>query len=355
MSENLSDTLRDVTPSLNDGRYTVLENLREGRLYLAEKAGKRFILKTAADAKGLDLLKREYALSIGLSHPGLAYVFTWEEDSPVGPCIVQEWVDGPSLGQWLAGKPSLKERRRVFDELLAAVGYLHSKDIVHNDLKPDNILVSRSGGALKIIDLGFADSGACVQKGLGGTRGYASPELLSGAPADARSDIWSVGRLMQDLFPGRYGRFARRCLRKNPARRYPSIPALEAAWRRRNLPWKIALAVVVIGLILLPQLRDLKKTDALSEAKAQVEAAYARDIPAFREALQDARTRQEVTDAWLSFLESEREVNFDIPDAAPEEIRPALRDYILSRNNEILPELSEALNERMREVTEQKN
>ena len=53
MSEPVSETLREVTPGLDDGHYSVVATLREGRLYLAEKAGKRFVLKTADGAKGL--------------------------------------------------------------------------------------------------------------------------------------------------------------------------------------------------------------------------------------------------------------------------------------------------------------
>lgn len=386
MSELLSETLREITPGLDDGRYVLIGPLKEGRLYLAEKAGKRFVLKTAAGAKGLEMLKREYELSIGLSHPGLAYVFTWEEDSPVGPCIVQEYVDGPSLGRWLSEKPSLRERRRVFGELLSTVGYLHRKGIIHNDLTPENILVSRAGGALKLIDLGFADADAYAQKALGGTRGYASPELLAGAPVDARSDIYSIGCLMQDLFPGRYRGITRRCRREDAARRYPSADAVRRAMNARRWPLFAALGLLAAGLLLWPLFRkpqivevpvvvevesdslrevvdslrevidshdreEAERDAALQEAKDKVEAVYKRAIPAFRKALREAGTQQEVTDAWLAFTEESRKVNYDIPAAAPEAVRPALRDYIVQRNAEILDILGKELAARTQELS----
>ena len=164
MSGFESETLREVTTRLDSGEYRIVSTLKEGRLYIAEKAGKRFVLKTAAGAKGMEQLKREYELSIGLSHPGLAFVFTYEEDSPVGPCLVQEFVDGETLTLWLSGNPSSRERRCIYSELLAVVGYLHQKGVVHNDLKPDNILISKASGALKLIDLGFADDDTHLER-----------------------------------------------------------------------------------------------------------------------------------------------------------------------------------------------
>lgn len=360
MSEIVSETLREVSGSLSGDLYSIVSTIRDGRLYLAEKAGKRFVLKTAEGARGLDLLKREYELSAGLSHPSLAYVFTWEEDSPVGPCIVQEFIDGCTLGEWLDAKPSLKERSRVFEELLSAVGYLHGKGVIHNDLKPENILISRSGNALKLIDFGFADDDGCLQRGLGGTRRYASPELLAGGRVDARSDIYSLGRLMQDVFPGQYRKISQKCLRLEPDRRYPSVATLERAWKRRGLPWKAALAVLAAVVIVLPYIwmaraAEEKSREAreLKDAKDRVEAVFSSAIPAFRQALRDAGTQQEATDAWLGFVESQKKVNYDIPAAVPDAVRPALRDYILQRNTEIQAELNAELQKKMKKLLEE--
>ena len=382
----VSETLREVTAGLDDGKYSIVSTLKEGRLYLAEKAGKRFILKTAEGAKGLELLKREYELSISLSHPGLAYVFTYETDSPVGPCIVQENVDGETLDRWLSRKPALRERRRVFDELLSVMAYLHQKGIVHNDLKPENILITRSGQSLKLIDFGYADDSTHLEKAIGGTRAYAAAELIAGGEVDARSDVWSIGRLMLDLFPGRYRCIVRRCLRTAPENRFPSAGALQRAWRHRALPWKIAAALAAAALVLWPLLRgprivtvpseelqeavdslhatvdslqyelserdraEAEKADALESAKSKVEAAYSRAIPAFRKALRAATTQKEAYDAWMGFVESQKKINFDIPAAAPDAVRPALRDYIIQRNNEVQATLSAELNARILEL-----
>lgn len=387
MSVLESETLREITPSLADGHYTILETIKEGRLYLAQRAGKRFVLKTASDARGLEMLKREYDLSLSLQHPFIAAAIGWEERTPVGPAIVMEYIRGRNLAAFLQEKPSLPARRRVFGQLLEAVGAMHRQSIIHNDIKPENILITEADNDVKLIDLGFADDDAhALEKGLGGTRQYASPELLAHRDTDARSDIYSLGRLMQDLFPGRYGRIARRCLQSEPTRRYPSVAALEKAWRRRALPWKIAAGLLIGALILwsilgrpatvtapvehlqfsmdsLQRMVDSLQTElsareraekgkamALEDAKAKVEAVYSRIIPQFRKELAAAPTKKEAVDAWMAFIEGQKKVNFDIPAATPEAVRPALRDYIIQRNSEIQSQLNAELTARMAEL-----
>lgn len=387
MSVLESETLREITPDLADGSYTILGTIKEGRLYLAEKAGKRFVLKTASGAQGLEMLKREYGLSLRLQHPFIAAAVGWEACTPVGPAIVMEYIRGRSLSAFLQEKPSLQARRRVFGQLLEAVGAMHRQSILHNDIKPDNILITEADNDVKLIDLGFADDDAqALERGLGGTRQYASPELLAHRDTDARSDIYSIGRLMQDLFPGRYGRIARKCGQAKPDRRYPSVAALEKAWRRRSLPWKVVSGLLMTGLLVwlvwgrpatvtapsehlqfsvdsLQKMVDSLQTElsardraekekatALADAKAKVEEGYSKIIPLFRKDLAAATTQKDATDAWMAFIEGQKKVNFDIPAATPEAVRPALRDYILQRNTDIQSRLYAELMERIAEL-----
>jgi len=356
--------MREVIPGLESGRdYTILSTIREGRLFLGERAGKRFVLKTAGvTAKAQELLKREYELSIGLSHPSLAYVFTYEEESPVGPCIVQEYVDGPTLAEWLSGNPPADERKRVFGELLSVVAYLHEKGIVHNDLTPANILVSRSGGTLKLIDLGFADSDAYYEHAIGGTRSYASPELLKGGRTDASSDVYSLGIILTEILPGRYGRLVRRCLQKNPSKRYPSAGVLLKAWLNHNLPWKIALALlavliaVILSISLMNTQRQLKvfrdaeaeRVDVLSAARAEIDLWYETEVPNLFRAFADARSQAEVNSAWAVFMERMNTITIDLPNRTPESFRPAVRDYLFQRSNETFPALQDSLVQAMK-------
>lgn len=403
MSEIVSETMRPVSTALEyGGSYVLLSVVREGRVFLAQKAGKRFVLKTSdGSAQGIESLKREYEIGAGLSHPGLPYVFTYEEVSPVGPCIVQEYVDGRTLGEWLAGNPAAADRRRVFSELLGVMQYLHGKGVIHNDLKPENIMVSRSSGTLKLIDLGFADGDTFVQKSLGGTRRYASPELLRGERVDARSDIYSLGILLDEVFPGRYGRVVRRCTQADPARRYQSAEALQKALDGYYRPIRITLfavlAAAAVGLLALQQLalRDVKSAAAaqhlvdgrtvdslenavgrmastvdslssaldainseqsereiiLARAKAAVDQGYARIIPKYETALAGARTQEEATAAWAALSEDYNRMNNKVLTSVPDPLRPSVREYLFERYNGAFPGLYDAFVARVNELS----
>lgn len=274
-----SETMREISVSLDlSGNYEDISLMREsprGRIYTATRAGKRFILKAASNdgGKACEELKREYELSISLSHPALAYVFTYEEESPVGPCIVMEYVDGRSLRQWLDEDPTLAERKRVFEELLDAISYIHSKGVIHNDLSPENILITRSGNTVKLIDFGFADDDVhYLMKARGGTRSYASPELLSGLQTDARSDIYSLGCLMSDIFGKRYRSVSRKARSPRPEKRYPNAESLKRAWKGFYRPLyiilvSVTLAAVSFGIVKIVNIRKelLEKNNFLSE------------------------------------------------------------------------------------------
>jgi serine/threonine protein kinase len=166
--------------------------------------------------------------------------------------LVMEYIEGRTLDKHLAEKPSKKERNRIFSELLSAVGYLHKRGVIHNDLKPENILITHADNTLKLIDFGLADSDAeYALRTLGCTPRYASPELQARAGAiDARSDIFSVGVLMQEMFGS--SSISARCTKANPERRYANIEALQRAWHNRKRPQRVLLGVVAVAIFVLP-------------------------------------------------------------------------------------------------------
>ena len=223
-------------------------------LYRVRKAGKYFIIKTPKEKTGqtLAMLKREYELSIGRQHPNVVNVFTFEESTVVGPGIVMEYVDGRTLTDFLAENPSQAMRRRVFEQLLQAVAYIHRSGIVHNDIKPENILITRADNDVRLIDFGLADDDAhYLARTLGCTPLYASPELLmQEKDIDARSDIYSLGMIMHDIFGSRHLRIAGRCLCAQKEKRYSNAEELLAAFRHRNRPAMLLL----FGLVVLPLL-----------------------------------------------------------------------------------------------------
>lgn len=264
-------------------------------LYRVAKSGRYFLIKTTKDnsPQARAMLRREYELSIGCDHPHLVHVYLFEEESPVGPGIVMEYIEGRTLDRFLAENPTPAVRRRIFEELLSVVDYLHKRGIVHNDLKPENILIARNGDRLKLIDFGLSDNDAQLLRTPGCTPAYASPELLSGAmEPDLRSDIYSVGRLMQLIFAGKHHGIIRRCLQPDRERRFENVERLRQRWRRRNRPWHLLLATVGVILILLPSLLYLHERQTRMEFLREESQRIEQNDSIFRQ-LEQAKIRYE--------------------------------------------------------------
>lgn len=264
-------------------------------LYRVTKSGRYFLIKTTKDnsPQARAMLRREYELSIGCDHPHLVHVYLFEEDSPVGPGIVMEYIEGRTLDHFLAENPTPTVRRRIFEELLSVVDYLHKRGIVHNDLKPENILITRSGDRLKLIDFGLSDNDAQLLRTPGCTPAYASPELLSGAlQPDLRSDIYSIGRLMQLIFAGKHHGIIRRCLQPDRERRFENVERLRQRWRRRNRPWHLLLATIGSILFLLPSLLYLHERQTRMEFLREESQRIEQNDSIYRH-LEQARARYE--------------------------------------------------------------
>ena len=223
------------------------------RLFRVSRAGKYFIIKTAKDGSSaqMELVRREYELSIALNHPYIVSVFTFEEATPVGAGIVMEYIDGFTLTEFLAQNPSKKLRQRTVEQLLDAVAYLHRKGVVHNDLKPENILISRVDNTLKIIDFGLSDNDAYfLYKRLGCTPKYASPELLAHQQTDCRSDIYSLGLIARDILGERHKRVWKKAASEQKGKRYANIEQMQKALMSgRNLATAAIILLIVISVI----------------------------------------------------------------------------------------------------------
>ena len=279
--------------------YKLLKTTAYSKLWRVSRDGKYFLIKTTKDNSEYQqkMLRREYEISIGCDNPNIVHVFTYERNLPEGEGIVMEYIEGRTLDEFLLEKPSLKTKQRIFGELLSAVNYLHKRGIIHNDLKPENILITRVDNTLKIIDFGLADNDAFyVLKTLGCTQRYASPELLSQdvrarlatskQKIDARSDIYSIGIIMRDIFDGRYKRIINKCIKENVGSRYSDISSLQRKWNDRNKVWKYLAVIVILLVAAFPTYLYLSEENAERKEIAVKEAKIAEiksDIRAFFE------------------------------------------------------------------------
>ena len=204
-------------------------------LYRCQRSGRFFIYKALKPGyRGLriyeDMLRKDFEIGFSLQHPNVCQYFAFVNHPSAGKCIVMEWIDGEDLGHFLErnGRLSIEVTDRILTGICDALAYIHRKQVIHRDLKPENIMVTFNGLHPKLIDFGLSDADSfAVLKMAAGTQYYASPELLAGDSVDNRTDIWSLGIIMQGL-GRRYRHIAARCLRRNPAQRYPDAEAISA-------------------------------------------------------------------------------------------------------------------------------
>lgn len=177
-----------------------------------------------------ELLNKEYEILTRIQHPNVVAIEGIEEVDGYGKCIVMEWVDGETLAEWLRQPHSISEKRKLIGQLLDAVEYVHRCQVVHRDLKPGNIMVTRNGQHVKLIDFGLADTdNYAVFKQPAGTDGYISPEQWSDSTPDSRNDIYSIGSILLAMDMGwTYRHVAHRCQKKIDIR-YADIESVREA------------------------------------------------------------------------------------------------------------------------------
>lgn len=253
----------------------LLDIISEGRVFRIHKAKrgtKYIILKSAvrADAMTTEFLRREYELGSSLSHPCIVTTLGFEEDTPAGAALILEYIEGVSLDGYIATHPVTSASDRIIDDILAGVDYLHHRGILHNDIKPSNIVVNPYGAA-RIIDFGLSISDDSVYKGcIGGSEGYSAPEIMAGkGPAGASSDIYSIGLLIEQVSGRKYSRIIERCCRQSPSERYQSIPSLKRAIAfRRHFP--VAASALIFAIFILAMILPQKVGDAIAESSHNV-------------------------------------------------------------------------------------
>lgn len=197
-------------------------------LYRVQKNGRFFVYKALKpEFRGNlmyeDLLTKDFNIGFSLSHPGLCQYYGKIQHPQIGSCIIMEWIDGCTLEELMAeGRIDRTLARKIICEICDALGYMHRKQIIHRDLKPENILITHNGQNVKVIDFGLSDADSfAVFKAPAGTRAYASPELIAGEAIDVRSDIWSLGVIIDELHPY-YKKVAQKCLIWNREARHAS-------------------------------------------------------------------------------------------------------------------------------------
>jgi len=213
--------MSDLTGNLIDGRYQLLRQMDAGGMATIYEAidtrlDRRVAVKImhahlAQDEQFVERFIREAKAAAALSHPNIVAVQDqgWNQSGIPAVFIVMELVDGHTLREYLneRGKIAITDGIKFLLPVLSALGAAHRLGIVHRDVKPENILVSKEG-RIKITDFGLA-KGAMIGSTMTaessvilGSVSYLSPEQVSRGIADSRSDVYSAAITAFEIFTG---------------------------------------------------------------------------------------------------------------------------------------------------------
>src|SRR6202167_1962838 len=205
-------------PRLYSNRYQVTHLIARGGMAIVYRAQDTLLNRAVAlkilypelseDPLFVERFRREAQAAANLSHPNIVPVFDWGEDGDTY-FIVMELVDGTSLAEMLRGGVTLTAARsaQIVAQVAAALGYAHRTGVVHRDVKPGNILITREG-QVKVTDFGIAQAVSSEDHlaeagSVMGTATYFSPEQASGEAVDGRSDVYALGVVLYEMLVGR--------------------------------------------------------------------------------------------------------------------------------------------------------
>ena len=209
---------------------------------------KQFLKRLRPEFEGnphyIALLNKEFELGQSLSHPNLIRYNSLRATAE-GHFILMDYVNGETLTEKLSNHPeyfkSKANLQRFVSQLLDCLSYLHSHQVLHLDLKPDNIMITHIGHDVKLFDLGFsyADS---FDNTPGRTDEFAAPEqfrkdlLHIGIP----TDIYAVGMILKEInqhtpLPATYAQLMKQCLQEDPTKRPQHVNDLTSSINHHNI------------------------------------------------------------------------------------------------------------------------
>ncbi len=210
---------------------------------LSEKNGCK-VLRLRNKENGKDLVLRSfpehqeaYEVLCGIRCENLPEIYD-AIDVDDGQIVLEEYIDGLTVAQVMdGGRYRYHGAKQVLTGVCHALNILHVRNLVHRDVKPENVMIS-NGGRVVLIDFNASRSvsTACKDTVIMGTVGYASPEQLGISQTDARADIYAAGVLLnvmltgfhpsEKMARGKPGRIVKKCTSINPDDRYQSAQKL---------------------------------------------------------------------------------------------------------------------------------
>ncbi|RMG43439.1 MAG: serine/threonine protein kinase [Candidatus Dadabacteria bacterium] len=207
--------------TLIDGRYEIQLPLGTGGMgdvYLVfdkalnnEPTALKLLHKNISnELRHVRRFRNEVIVARKLSHPNIVRIYDFGKTDNGRCYITMEYIDGKSLYEMIPEEPDkfmeLGDVVSILIDVARALSFAHSKNVIHRDLKPDNVLISREG-EVKLTDFGIArslddDMRLTATGEMVGTAYYMSPEQLRGGEIDHRSDIYALGIVAYEMITG---------------------------------------------------------------------------------------------------------------------------------------------------------
>lgn len=232
------------------------------RLFTAVYQGKKVILKTlkpefAQDEQCRQNLKKEYEFTSQLDNRFVRKALGYESIQGLGECIVFEFIDGKSLAEHVrVGTLNEKQVKNVIVDICDGLNYMHRNGIIHCDLKPENIIITANDLRVKIIDIGLPETDYKTDHELLIKENeFIAPELFKGEEADPRSDVYSLGKIVEFIIErnmlDQFSSVATHCTQFSREQRFDNILAVKSEITKSHSYMKLillAIALVIIGL-----------------------------------------------------------------------------------------------------------
>lgn len=199
-------------------RYEILRKIGDGGMAFVYQARDKLLNRIVAvkvlrpefvdDQEFLVKFKREAEAVASLSHPNIVNVYDVGEDGKVH-YIVMEYVDGQNLKEIIQDEGSLEEYTAldIAKQIARALSAAHRNGIIHRDIKPHNILISKDGRQVKVADFGIAKAvSSSTMTNMGSVIGsvhYISPEQAKGKHLTSNADLYSLGIVLYEMIIGR--------------------------------------------------------------------------------------------------------------------------------------------------------
>lgn len=250
MSENSYDNIKFFYASSHG----------HSRLFTAVYNGKKVILKTlkeefATDPQCQKDLKEEYEITCQLEHKFIRRALGFENVPNLGDCIVFEYIDGKSLAEHVrVGTLNEKQIKSVLIDICDALNYMHLHGVMHCDLKPENVMVTANDYRVKIIDIGLPETDYKTDHELLIKENeFIAPELFKGEEADQRSDVYSVGKIIEFIIErnmlSQYSGVATHCTQFSREQRFDSIMEVRSLLTKGTSALKIILALIILLIL----------------------------------------------------------------------------------------------------------